>query len=166
MMQTAMDAQAVRTSAESAVCCRGREQEAWAGDETILFVEDESFVREVAGEILQSAGYRVLTAKNAVEAVRAYDAHCGAVDLLLADVVLPGENGRALARRLKGKNPALKILLVSGYAEQMGLQGDVVECLGKPFSGGMLLRKVRQTLAASEFRGQKTDPVRRACNSA
>jgi CheY-like chemotaxis protein len=123
------------------------EEEALAGAETILLVEDEAFVREVTGEVLRSAGYRVLTAKDAVEATRAWEAHCGAVDLLLADVILPGESGRALAGRLRQENPGLKILLISGYAEQMGRREvGMEECLAKPFSVGVLLRSVRQAL--------------------
>lgn len=166
MSQNATSAHAVKTSDQLAVCCRGGGQEAWAGTEMILFVEDERFVREVAGEVLRSAGYRVLTATNAVEALAVYAVHRGAVDLLLTDVVLPGENGRALARRLRRKNPELKILLVSGYAEQMGVQGDVVECLAKPFSGGVLLRRVRQTLDGNELGREGGSSVRRACSSA
>ena len=123
-----------------------------AGAETILLVEDDGFVRDVTGEVLRSAGYEVLTAKDAAEAAGVYSARGGAVELLLSDVVLPGENGRALARRLRRENPQLKVLLVSGYAEQMGLQRvqegreEEEECLAKPFSTEVLLRRVRQTM--------------------
>jgi response regulator RpfG family c-di-GMP phosphodiesterase len=67
---------------------RAADAETLAGAETILFVEDEAFVREVTCEVLRSAGYRVLTAKNAAEAVRVYDQSSGEVGLLLTDVVL------------------------------------------------------------------------------
>jgi two-component system cell cycle sensor histidine kinase/response regulator CckA len=123
-----------------------------AGAETILLVEDDGFVRDVTGEVLRSAGYEVLTAKDAAEAAGVYSARGGAVELLLSDMVLPGENGRALARRLRRENPQLKVLLVSGYAEQMGLQRvqegceEGEECLAKPFSTEVLLRRVRQTM--------------------
>jgi len=60
---------------------------------TILLVEDEAFVREVAYEVLSRAGYRVLTAGNATEALQAFREHAGAVQLLLTDVVLPDRNG-------------------------------------------------------------------------
>src|SRR5579863_10786088 len=72
---------------------------------TILFVEDEAFVREVACEVLRSAGYRVLIAKNAGEAQKIYDEEGAAIDLLLTDIVMPGETGRALAARLQARNP-------------------------------------------------------------
>jgi len=116
-----------------------------AGAETILFVEDEAFVREVAGEVLRAAGYRVLMAKDTAAAARTYDLEGGGVDLLLTDVVLPGENGLALAARLRRANPKLKVLVITGYAERM--KADTTGAhLAKPFSGGVLLRKVRQVL--------------------
>ena len=122
-------------------------EETLGGAETILFVEDEAFVREVTCEVLQSAGYRVLTAKNAAEAIRLYDQSRGEVELLLSDVVLPGETGWWLACRLRRERPLLKVLLVTGYAEQMGLrEAKPEECLAKPFSTESLLRRVRQLL--------------------
>ena len=112
------------------------------GAATILLVEDEVFVREVASEVLRSAGYRVLTAKNAVDAEQAYRQCCGEVDLLLTDVILPGENGRSFAERLRLRHPTLEILLVTGYAEQLGeLKSGREECLAKPFSTRELSRK-------------------------
>ena len=124
-----------------------------AGRETILFVEDEAFVREVTCEVLRSAGYRVLSAKNAVEAERVYDQSSGEVELLLADVVLPGETGRTLGARLRRKRSALKVLLVTGYGEQMGLrEGSQDQCLAKPFSSEVLLLTVRQRLDCEELR--------------
>ena len=120
-----------------------------AHGERILWVEDEAFVREVVGEILGAAGYTVLVANNAPEAQRTYEQHGGAVDLLLTDVVLAGENGRALAKRLKGEQPGLKVLLVTGYAEQMARCGagiDREEFLAKPFSCEALLRRVKLVL--------------------
>jgi CheY-like chemotaxis protein len=151
MIQTAADVQIAATSDEVAAWCHRTEAEAVAEAETILFVEDEAFVREVTAEVLRSAGYRVLTAQNAVEAARAYAVHCRTVDLLLTDVILPGETGRALAEGLRRQNPELKILFVSGYAEQMQThEAGVEECLAKPFSGGVLLRKVRHVLHRGE----------------
>jgi two-component system cell cycle sensor histidine kinase/response regulator CckA len=147
MMQAAIGAQTVQAPDELGPWSWGTEEKTLAGAETILLVEDEAFVREVTGEVLRSAGYRVLTARDAVEAVRAWEAHRGATDLLLADVMLPGENGRALAGRLKRESPGLKVLLISGYAEQMGRrEAGMEECLAKPFSVGVLLRRVRQAL--------------------
>jgi CheY-like chemotaxis protein len=120
--------------------------------ETILFVEDEVFVREVTCEVLRSAGYRVLTAKDAIEGAQAYEQNCGEVALLLTDVILPGETGRMLAARLRCDNPGLKVLLVTGYAEQMELREEgCAETLVKPFSAGALLRRVREAIDCGGF---------------
>jgi CheY-like chemotaxis protein len=147
MIQQAHDVQTAENLENTAACCVGSAEQSFAGGETILFVEDEAFVREVTSEVLQSAGYQVLTATDTAAAARMYDLRNGDVDLLLTDVVLPGESGRVFAGRLKRKNPSLKVLLITGYAEQMGLQEDETgACLPKPFSIGVLLRKVRQVL--------------------
>lgn len=134
---------------------------------TILLVEDEGFVREVACEVLRSAGYRVLAAKNAVEAERQYLRSCGEVNLLLTDVILPGESGRSLASRLRLANPGLRVLLVTGYAEQMEFQAaEGEECLPKPFSTGELLRWVREMIDHGEFgASQVEDRITPACGS-
>src|SRR5579863_6375946 len=96
--------QIAETPEEVSRWCRGAGEGTLAG-ETILFVEDEAFVREVTCEVLRSAGYRVLTAKNAGEAQKIYDEEGAAIDLLLTDIVMPGETGRALAARLQARNP-------------------------------------------------------------
>jgi two-component system, cell cycle sensor histidine kinase and response regulator CckA len=118
-----------------------------AGVETILVVEDQAFVRDVTCEVLRSAGYSVLEARHATEAARAYDHHFREVDLLVTDIVLPGENGRVLTERLRRKNPSLRVLLISGYPEQMAPQEKgSEEYLAKPFSTTALLRRVRELL--------------------
>jgi CheY-like chemotaxis protein len=120
-------------------------------DEAILLVEDESFVREITCEILQSAGYRVLKARNAAEADTRFRSHREIVKLLLTDVVLPGQNGRDLANDLRAMNSTLKVILISGYPLNIVTQKRLVEdgmfYLPKPFTAGSLLRKVRQVLA-------------------
>jgi len=131
-----------------------------------LFVEDQEFVRKVTREVLQSAGYRVLTAGSAAEALRTYDQHRSGVDLLLTDVVLPGNNGRVLAKELRREDEELKVLLVTGYGDQMEFnqrQPPVEKCLFKPFSARMLLRTVREVLEEASSKG--CDPVMRAGDS-
>src|SRR5438477_12176890 len=86
---------------------------------TILLVEDESFVREVTCEILQSAGYRVRTATNAVEAKRIFSEYGTEIYVLITDIVLPGETGKVLAAKLRRENPWLRVLYITGYAQQM-----------------------------------------------
>ena len=116
------------------------------GTDTILLVEDETFVRQVTAEVLKAAGYKVLVTKNAVEAACVYE--FGYVDLLLTDVILPGESGRMLARKLRRHDPSLRILLITGYGEQMAISamGEDMRCLPKPFSARLLLQTVRQVL--------------------
>lgn len=135
----------------------GHRESRWNGAEivggvrTILLVEDETFVREVAGEVLRTAGYRVLTAKNAAEAMDIYnEAHCD-IDLLLTDVILPGETGRALADRLRRENPLLPVLLATGYGDQMARETGE-ECLAKPFASEELLRRVSELMEATTRR--------------
>lgn len=119
------------------------------GAETILLVEDEEFVRKVTSEVLESAGYRLVSARCAAEALEAQRTCPESVDLLLADLVLPGTSGRQLAHEFAGLCPQARILLMSGYAEQLalcGLSAHGRECLAKPFSSRTLLRRVRQAL--------------------
>ncbi len=146
--------------------CPGADEKTLRGAETILFVEDEAFVRDVTCEVLRSAGYRVLAERNATEGIRTYDAHRGEVELLLTDVVLPGETGLALAGRLRREDPELKVLLVTGYAEQMGRrEAKNEECLAKPFSTEALLRSVRRLLDDGEIGIAAGDLVTPACGN-
>jgi CheY-like chemotaxis protein len=75
---------------------------------TILLVEDEAFVRDVIDEVLQSAGYHVLKTPCAVEALQEYASYGGELHLLLTDVVMPGVNGRDLARKLRNQCPGMR----------------------------------------------------------
>jgi two-component system cell cycle sensor histidine kinase/response regulator CckA len=119
------------------------------GAETILLVEDEEFVRKVTGEVLESAGYRLVSARCAGEAFEAQRRCPEPIDLLLADVVLPGKSGHQLAYEFGGLCPNARILLMSGYAEQLALgslSAHGREHLVKPFSSRTLLRRVRKAL--------------------
>jgi DNA-binding response OmpR family regulator len=78
-------------------------------------VEDETLLREVTCEILESAGYRVLKTRNAAEAISTFGEYKAIVRLLLTDVVLPGQNGRDLANDLRAVCPKLSVLFISGY---------------------------------------------------
>lgn len=124
------------------------------GHGTILLVEDETFLREVTCEILESTGYRVLKTRNALEATSAFRQYKTIVKLLLTDVVLPGQNGRDLANDLRTICPNLRTIFISGYPENAvtrhGIQHDGMFYLPKPFSLQSLTRKVRQVLEQSE----------------
>jgi CheY-like chemotaxis protein len=123
--------------------------------ETILLAEDEAFVRKVTAEILESAGYRLVITKSAAEALEAHR-RCGPVDLLLADVVMPGMSGRELATEFESLCPRARVLLMSGYAEQLALcelSPYRKKYLAKPFSVHMLLTRVREVLDTNPFDG-------------
>jgi two-component system, cell cycle sensor histidine kinase and response regulator CckA len=102
-------------------------------------------VRDVTTEVLRAAGYVVLSVCNADEAFGVYSHQRGEIDLLLTDVILPGESGRSLAEKLLRKNPHLVVLFVTGYADQMDIHGNG-HCLAKPFSTRVLLREIRELL--------------------
>jgi CheY-like chemotaxis protein len=123
------------------------------GDETILLVEDEKNLRRVTAEILRRQGYRVLEGTDAGEAMPVIDQYRGTIHLLLTDLIMPGMNGRELANLLLGKHPAMKVLLMSGYADHELLQGiqggkwaPVFHYIQKPFSLEGLALKVRKIL--------------------
>ena len=121
------------------------------GDETILLVEDEAMILQLGMEILQSLGYRVLAAKDPIDALRIAESNKGAIDLLVTDVVMPGMNGRELAERLKPGFPELRTLYISGYAASViahhGILQEGVNLLPKPFSKKDLAARVREALA-------------------
>jgi two-component system, cell cycle sensor histidine kinase and response regulator CckA len=116
---------------------------------SILVVEDENFVREVTAEILTAAGYRVLKARSAVEAMREFRQHQGEVELLVVDVVLPGKNGRDVAKELMRENPELRTVFISGYPENPAEFLHHTIYLPKPFSLASLMQKIRDVIAAA-----------------
>jgi two-component system, cell cycle sensor histidine kinase and response regulator CckA len=117
------------------------------GTGTILLVEDEEPVRSVTRRFLERGGYRVLEAASGPEALRLFDQVGGAIDLLLTDMVMPGMGGRELATRLLARRPGLKVLYMSGYADERGLgrEGDFIQ---KPYDMPALLERVRGMLEA------------------
>ncbi len=121
------------------------------GKESILIVEDEPSVRILTRVVLERAGYRVLEAIKAADALRVWDQHQGAIDLILTDIVLPeGLNGRELATQLQARNPKLGVIFTSGYSADMaGRELTLREgenFIHKPASPQQLLEIVRQCL--------------------
>jgi CheY-like chemotaxis protein len=122
------------------------------GHETILVVEDEASVRKLAISVLERQGYAVLAAEGPRQAEAIAAEHPGPIDMLLTDVVMPGGNGSDLAARLSALRPAMKVLLMTGYAQetiadQDGLK-DGIALIEKPFSPNLLLARVRMTIDA------------------
>ena len=120
------------------------------GAETVLLVEDNDLVQELAVTILKRQGYMVLTAASGDEAMALLDRYEGPVHLLLTDVVMPGMNGRQLFEKATPVHPDLKVLYMSGYTDNVLADRGVEETAGhfiqKPFSVNALAAKVRAIL--------------------
>jgi PAS domain S-box-containing protein len=118
--------------------------------ETILLVEDEPGIREVAGDFLQRQGYTVLSAMDGNEALRISDAHQNVIHLLVTDMVMPNVGGKELAHRLRRVRPEIKVLFMSGYPEHPALSSATDETqttvLQKPFLLDALANMVRSLL--------------------
>jgi len=120
-----------------------------AGAETVLVVDDAEGLRALAKRFLERQGYTVLVAANAEEALRLFEGNAS-IDVLLTDVVMSGASGPELTSRLVEKWPALKVIYMSGYAEdaiaEHGVLNPGIAFLHKPFNSETLGRKIREAL--------------------
>jgi len=120
------------------------------GQGTILLVEDEEGLRALNARGLSSRGYTVLEAGNGVEAIEVLDKN-GSVDLVVSDVVMPEMDGPTLLKELRRRDPNVKIIFVSGYAEEAFAKNlpsqEQYRFLAKPFTLKQLVAEVKQTLA-------------------
>jgi len=146
---TSFDVYLPRTSHQPAREAEARGAPPSRGTETILLVEDEPLVRDLAGHVLRRLGYRVTEATNAEEAIALVEERGVTPDLLVSDVVMPGLGGRELATRLRAQLPALAVLLMSGYTTDVALR-DTTDAqtafLQKPFTPARLADQVKQLL--------------------
>jgi CheY-like chemotaxis protein len=134
-----------------------RRQDLPRGSETILLVEDETGVRELASEFLGGAGYKVLEGHDGVDGLQVSERYSGEIHLLLADMVMPRLSGKELARRVRLKRPGIRVVLMSGYSEfnaDGGSDNDNFAALAKPFSMKSLIEKMNEVL-----RGAAGEPV-------
>lgn len=120
------------------------------GTETILLVEDEKMIRDLALEVLQMSGYTVLEASGPDAALEICRQYQRTIHLMMTDVVMPTMNGRELAEQVAKFRPEVKILYMSGYPDDAvvrhGILNSNVAFLQKPFSLDALARKVREVL--------------------
>ncbi len=126
-------------------------RELFRGQETILLVEDNDAVRRMSVRGLKGLGYQVLEAHNGLAGLKLWQEHPGQINLLLTDMVMPeGLTGLALAEQLKAEKPNLKVIICSGYNEDMSGQTTAelkgIQYLQKPYSVALLSKKVRECL--------------------
>ena len=120
------------------------------GTETVLLVEDEEGVRELAKEYLESCGYKVLVAQNGQAAIDLVSKHSGPIDLIMTDIVMPGLSGSDLAKKVQSLRPDIRVVYMSGYTDQAiihhGILSSDVLLLQKPFTMSTLAHKLREAL--------------------
>jgi response regulator RpfG family c-di-GMP phosphodiesterase len=134
------------------------------GQETILLVEDEEFVRALARQVLQQSGYTVLEARHGDEALEISRQYHGPIHLMVTDVAMPQMSGIELAKRFASVRPEMKVLFMSGHPERALTDRGELELgapyIGKPFALTALTGKVRELLDAKRNRneGAAADP--------
>jgi DNA-binding response OmpR family regulator len=149
--QAQADNRKMLTAVVTAPECRGA---------TVLLVDDDDAVREVAAATLRVHGYRVLEAGSGGAALDLVDRESG-IDLMVVDFAMPGMSGAEVARRVYAKRPRLPILFVTGFADRTALAGiGGAQIIGKPFMDGELANKVRSMLASDGSRCSPTAAVR------
>jgi len=112
---------------------------------TILLVEDEPFVREATRNMLANAGFSVLAAEDAVEAMRIFESCERSLDILITDMILPGLSGQQLGKDIRGRCPHVSVLITSGYGDaEHDIEDPATQTyfLAKPYSRGELLGKL------------------------
>ena len=134
-------------------------QEKLRGNETILLVEDEPMVRELAKDFLEEYGYRVLTAANGSEGLQVCEDFPEPIDLIITDVIMPQMSGRELAERARTLRPGTRVLYMSGFTDDAvvrhGVIADEMCFIQKPFSPDSLAAKAREILDGARGNGLK-----------
>jgi signal transduction histidine kinase len=147
----------VRVPAQPATVAGGRE--------TVLVVEDEPAVRELAAFALREKGYTVFEAVNGEEGLRVARQHEGKIDLVLTDVIMPVMGGKEMADHLRTSHPDTKVLFTSGYTQDAigdhGVLRPGIVFLQKPYTTSTLARKVREVLEEGMATSQQKSPSTR-----
>ncbi|HEX9550315.1 MAG TPA: ATP-binding protein [Candidatus Limnocylindrales bacterium] len=130
-----------------------------AASGSVLVVEDEPFVRDMTSRLLERAGYRVTTVTDGAAALAALDAAAGPIDVIVADVILPGISGIQLAEQVLERFPSVGLVLASGYTsetldlERVTARGAIF--LAKPMTGTQLLRSIQAAVAGTRMAGRR-----------
>ena len=122
------------------------------GSETVLLAEDQSSIRSVLREFLESQGYTILEAQNGGEALELAERHRGAIDVLVTDVIMPQLRGIELSQRVAELHPHISVIFMSGYSEDALLENRLlsqqnITLIQKPFDPEDLARKIRESLS-------------------
>jgi len=143
---------AARTSDGDSTSKTTHEAERIGGSDTILLVEDEQELRELAQQMLQSNGYKIISASNGLAALTEYEAHHSEIALVLSDIDLPEMTGPEAFLRLRKFNPQLKMILVSGFIDPSRkaqlLEDGVKGFIQKPYTVDEMLKKIREVINA------------------
>jgi len=127
-----------------------QKQQAYHGHETILVVDDEAIIRQVASDILQSLGYEVMSAASGPEALSIYDANADRIDLIILDMLMPGMSGCEVLERLKQRNNGVRTILSSGFSQDTepikSIRDRELHFLQKPYSLEEISEIVRKSL--------------------
>jgi two-component system cell cycle sensor histidine kinase/response regulator CckA len=152
-LEAAPEPQVSNGAAKEAVAEPPKPQADLTGQGTILLVEDEDGLRSLNARGLRSRGYSVIEAANGVEAMEALEERNGAIDLVVSDVVMPEMDGPTLLKEMRQRNPNLKIIFVSGYAEEAFdkslPENEQFAFLPKPFARSALVEKVKETMTST-----------------
>ena len=120
--------------------------------ELVLLVEDDPAVLDLAKNMIERIGYRVIKANHPEEAIKLAEKHCDEIMLLLTDIVMPNMHGKELAKHITGLCPKIRILFMSGYTADViahhGVLDENISYIQKPFSSDNIAQKIREVLAS------------------
>lgn len=124
-----------------------------ANADTVLLVDDDDSIRMIVQRVLEKAGYVVLAASSAETALQVAEAHADPIDLIVADLMLPGVKGPKMVERLREQQPSIGVLYLSGYTDVMLEEAGMLDArenlLEKPFGLAALMKRVRESIDAA-----------------
>lgn len=139
-----------KIEAEQGLFLSGENEKSLRGRETVLIIEDDENIREMLQEVLEQYGYRAISAENGYDGLEKYAIHKDEVKLIIMDVIMPKMNGFETYKRIKALSPEMKIMFMSGYAQDIltskGIAETGLEFIAKPVPLQELLLRMRKIL--------------------